>query len=520
MDVIHPATRVMPTTSGPLGRSRRGLIRLWALDAGLAAGFLTLLLIERVNAAGRIGDRMPTAIALAAVIVGALAARRRTPLTAYLISSAAMLVEARFVFVSAVTPNANLIAVYSLGLYATRRRAWWGPVMVVAGNIVYFSSIHSLSGTAVAGPLVLWLLAWAFGYGNARRQEEREAARLVLRDRVVADERAHIARELHDLVGHSLNVMLVQAGAARRVLDRDPQQTWELLTSLESTGREAFEELDRVLGLLRPSNGTWLPGSVPTGESELHPGLADLARLTDRIRQAGIRITMHIDTAGHDVPRSVDMSAYRIVQEALTNTVKHSRAGSADVTVVHRGQLLDIEVCDDGRGAVDGYAIGRGLSGINERVSMFGGLVEHGGRERRRRSHKRRRHRGRRTGLRWPPGGRVLPNCRAGRRLDGRPDAGDRRHRSHPANRRGGLDRPGPGTHHVPPRRVRLGGASGRCQRIPAQASLARATDRRRAHPRRRRRFARPGCHPRPRRTVRRPQPAPGTRPWIGDWHS
>ena len=91
---------------------------------------------------------------------------------------------------------------------------------------------------------------------------------------------------------------------------------------------------------------------------------------------------MHIDTAGHEVPRSVDLSAYRIVQEALTNTVKHSRAGSADITVVHRGSALDIEVCDDGYGAVDGYSTGRGLLGINERVSMFGGLVEHGGGER------------------------------------------------------------------------------------------------------------------------------------------
>jgi signal transduction histidine kinase len=382
MDAFHPAIRARAATPGLVGRRSRRLVHLRALDAGLAAGFLALLVIERVNAAGRIGDRMPTAIALAVVIVGSLAARRRMPLSAYLLSSAAMLVEARFVFVSAVTPNANLIAVYSLGLYATRRRAWWGPVTVVVGNLVYFTSIHSLSVSAVTGPLVLWLLAWAFGYGNARRQEEREAARLVLRERVVADERAHIARELHDLVGHSLNVMLVQAGAARRVLDRDPQQTRELLTSLESTGREAFEELDRVLGLLRPSTGTSPPGSAPTGEPELHPGLADLSRLTDRIRQAGLRITMHIDTAGHDVPRSVDMSAYRIVQEALTNTVKHSRAGSADITVVHRGQLLDIEVCDDGRGAVDGYAIGRGLLGINERVSMFGGVVEHGGGER------------------------------------------------------------------------------------------------------------------------------------------
>jgi signal transduction histidine kinase len=382
MDAIHPATRITAAASELVAWCRRRPVPPRAIDAGLAVGFLVLLGIERLNEAGRIGDRMPAAIALAAVTVGSLAVRRRIPLAAYLLGSGAMLAEGWYVFVSSVTPNANLIVVYSLGLYATRRRAWWGPVTIVVGNLLYFSSIHTLSLGNVAGPLVLWLLAWAFGYGNARRQEEREAARLALRDRVVADERAHIARELHDLVGHSLNVMLVQAGAARRVLDRDPEQTRALLASLESTGREAFEELDRVLGLLRPRSGSSLRGAEPSEEPALQPGLADLTRLADRIRQAGIRITLQLDIAGHDVPRSVEMSAYRIVQEALTNTVKHSRADSAAITVVRRGRALDIEVCDDGHGTIDGYATGRGLLGINERVSMFGGLVEHGGGER------------------------------------------------------------------------------------------------------------------------------------------
>ena len=353
--------------------------RRWVLDGALAAAFLAALGAERVNAASAIGDRWPESALLAVVIAGTVAARRRAPLSAFLISSVAMLIEARYIFVSAVTPNANLITAYSLGLYATRARAWLGPVIIVAGNLAYFATINSFSVADVTGPLILWLVVWAFGYGTARRQEEREAARLVLRDRVVTDERAHIARELHDLVGHSLNVMLVQAGAARRVLDRDPEQTRELLTSLESTGREAFDELDRVLGLLRPSAG---PGVGPTGAQALRPGLADLTRLTERIGQAGIRITMHIDAGAREVPRSIDISAYRIIQEALTNTVKHARAGSADVKVVHREKVLDIEVCDDGHGVTDGYATGRGLLGINERVSMFGGSVEHGGGER------------------------------------------------------------------------------------------------------------------------------------------
>jgi signal transduction histidine kinase len=380
MPLVLPATVPMRDLRALLRRSQPPA---WVGDAALATGFLVALGVERVNSASQIGDRWPQSALLAVVIAGAVAVRRRAPLTAFLISTGAMLIEARYVFVSALTPNANLVNVYSLGLYATRPRAWVGPFVIIAGNVVYFTSINSFSPGNVSSPLILWLLVWAFAYGTARRQEERAAARLVLRDRVVADERAHIARELHDLVGHSLNVMLVQAGAARRVLDRDPEQTRGLLTSLESTGREAFDELDRVLGLLRPrlrsSDGL---GAGPPDTQALHPGLADLSRLTERIGQAGIRITMHIDAAAPEIPRSIDMSAYRIVQEALTNTVKHARARSADVRIVHREQVLDIEVCDDGRGVADGYATGRGLVGINERVSIFGGSVEHGGGER------------------------------------------------------------------------------------------------------------------------------------------
>jgi signal transduction histidine kinase len=255
-------------------------------------------------------------------------------------------------------------------------------LIAVGGVLAYFASIDRFSLADVAGPLVLWLLAWALGYGSARRQEEREAARLVVRQRDLADERAHIARELHDLVGHSLNVMLVQAGAARRVLDRDPDRSRELLASLESTGRDAFEELDRVLGLLRVSTATPPANRATPGDPAVRPGLADLPRLVDRIGGTGIRIDVHVDASARDLPPSIDLSAYRIVQEALTNTVKHAGAEAADVAVRRRGHVLDIEVSDDGRGAADGYAPGRGLLGINERVSMFGGSVEHGGGER------------------------------------------------------------------------------------------------------------------------------------------
>jgi signal transduction histidine kinase len=219
MDAMIGARRVTELALCSGVRLRCVWPRAWIIDAALAAGFLAAMLVERLFASPQIGARMPVALVLSLIIAGALAARRRAPLTAYLVGTVVMVVEAKFIFISTITPNADLIEAYSFGLYATRSRARLGPLIAVGGVVAYFHSINHLSVEDAAGPLILWLLAWAFGYGSARRQEEREAARLVVRQRDIADERAHIARELHDLVGHSLNVMLVQAGAARRVLD-------------------------------------------------------------------------------------------------------------------------------------------------------------------------------------------------------------------------------------------------------------------------------------------------------------
>ncbi len=352
------------------------------IDATVAVVALVVMVMERISAAEEIGTgRLPAAIALSVVIAGALGVRRRWPLAAYLVGSAAMSIEALLVLASAVSPYANLIGLYSVGLYASRRRALLGPAIAVVGVFTYIAGQGLVAPPDPAGVLLVWILAWALGYGGARRQEDREAARRLLRQRVVADERARIARELHDLVGHTVNVMLVQAGAARRVLDRDPDQTRDLLTSLECTGREALDELDRVLGLLRRNGSASHQHQAyddPIEEPMLAPGLADLGRLTDRMGEAGMRITVDIDPAARRVPRTLDVSAYRIVQEALTNTVKHGRADSADVTVRHSGHALDIEVCDDGRGAAGGYTPGRGLLGIHERVTTFGGSLDHG----------------------------------------------------------------------------------------------------------------------------------------------
>jgi len=328
------------------------------IDAGLAALLFAAMLAERLVSGH------PAGIALSVVIAGALCFRRSWPLTSYLVGSAALSAEALFVQVSPISPYANLIGVYSLGLYATRNRALVGPPAILVGLVAYFSGGSDL--LVPAGVLFSWLLAWGLGFGAARRREERETARHLLQRQVADDERNRIARELHDLVGHTVNVMLVQAGAARRVLDTDPAQSRELLISLETAGRQALDELDQVLGLLRAAQ----PELPPL------PSLAALPSLTARLSQAGVRVDATIEPG--ELSHTVDRSAYRIVQEALTNAVKHGRAGSASVRVRREGSDLLIEVDDDGAGVASGYTAGSGLLGIAERAAMLGGHVTHG----------------------------------------------------------------------------------------------------------------------------------------------
>lgn len=329
-------------------------------DPALAGGFLTAMLIERVNA----GVGTPTGVVLTVLIAGAVAARRRLPLTAYAVGSAALSVEALYVHASTISPYANLIGLYSVGLYASKRLALLGPVIVLAGMVAYFAGLDPSPPVLPVGVLFFWLLSWALGYATARRHEERETARRLLREQIVADERARIARELHDLVGHTLTLMLVQVGAARTVLDHDPAQTRTLLTAVEHTGREALDELDRVLGVLRSDDG--------------QPGLTDLTRLAARMEQAGLRVTVSLEGIVPDLPPSLGMSAYRVVQEALTNTVRHAQAHTAQVRVRQTGHMLEIEVLDDGLSPSPGYIQGRGLLGVAERVAMFGGTLSHG----------------------------------------------------------------------------------------------------------------------------------------------
>jgi signal transduction histidine kinase len=191
---------------------------------------------------------------------------------------------------------------------------------------------------------------------------------------VIAEERIRMSRELHDLVGHTVNLLVVQAGAARLMLERDPGTARELLIGMERTGRETLAELDRVLATLRANPAGAGPGPIPVHGS---PGLADLPELVERFTDSGVNAQLMVD-ADLRLPRDLDLAAYRIVQEALTNALKHAAPCTATVAVRRDDGSVIIEVSDTGPGRRNSNAEGRGLLGIGERVSLSGGVFDHG----------------------------------------------------------------------------------------------------------------------------------------------
>ncbi|HZQ65819.1 MAG TPA: sensor histidine kinase [Gaiellaceae bacterium] len=223
---------------------------------------------------------------------------------------------------------------------------------------------------------VAWIVGFAVGGKGREAEEARERAAQAEREReeralrAVSDERARIARELHDVVGHSVSVMTVQASAVRRLLDEDQDRERESLVVVEQTGREALAEMRRLVGVLRRPEEA--PALAP------QPSLEHLARLVDQVREAGLRVDVRVEGDAVQLPASVDLTAYRLVQEGLTNALKHARAERAEVVVRYDDGHVEVTVSDDGRGGGDGEKGGHGLVGMRERVSVYGGELEAG----------------------------------------------------------------------------------------------------------------------------------------------
>lgn len=343
-------------------------VPLWAVDAVIAGAAVLTLVGERLATAPSSGPRLAAAVALAAIIGGSLAPRRRLPVAAYTVGTTGLAVEALWLGPGELSTFANLVGIAAVGAHATRRRTLWGPVIMLPGVGAYFAGqVGAVPPVVPAGVVFGWLCVWAFGYAGARRREQHEADRQLARRDAVLEERQRVAREMHDLVGHTMSVMLVGTGAARVVVHQDADRAREILAGVERTGREALDELDRVLGLLGGDDG-----------SSLQPGLEQLPQLVERMRGAGMDVTVHLEPTHPLVPGALDLALYRIVQESLTNALRHGGAASSAVTVRWDGRVAEVEVVDDGGGPGPGYLAGRGLGGIMERAAAFGGTVEHG----------------------------------------------------------------------------------------------------------------------------------------------
>jgi signal transduction histidine kinase len=280
------------------------------------------------------------------------------------------------------------VAFYTVAAHESRRRATIAAAVTAGGILVSFAAyaaFNSLAGwtTSLTSTYLSFGLAWLIGDNlRVRRAYTRELENRAVeleREReekaaqAVAEERTRIARELHDVVAHYVSVMVVQAAGARRVVDKDPKAAKSALEAVESAGRTALTEMRRMLEVLREDD----TGTGP------QPGLGELERLINHVRDAGLPVELSIEGATCCLPAGMDLAAYRIVQEALTNTVKHGGKATAHVTVRYTPDTLEIEVVDDGRGAAapllaaeDGR--GHGLIGMKERVALFGGTLEAG----------------------------------------------------------------------------------------------------------------------------------------------
>jgi signal transduction histidine kinase len=277
---------------------------------------------------------------------------------------------------------AVVVAVFSAGMYASLRRSVAGLLIACA----YFAVGAALDGDTSVGDVAFvdFFIVAAWVLGRALRGRTRYASALEAHaERLEVDseaaaraavtlERARIARELHDVIAHGISVMVLQAGGVRRRLDDERAVERDALALVESTGREALGELRLLLGMLR---------TEPGDPAEPQPGLARLDELVASVRAAGLDVAVEVEGELDGLPRALDLSAYRIVQEALTNVLKHAGAGSARVRIRHGRRRLELEVVDDGaRPASANGGDGHGLVGMRERVALFGGTFEAGAR--------------------------------------------------------------------------------------------------------------------------------------------
>jgi signal transduction histidine kinase len=347
------------------------------LDIGPVA---FILLEGTVAIAVRPGSGSPRILLAAALVVSAFALlmRHRAPLGVL----AVILAVALGLDYGPIVTLPTLLALFTVSEY--RDRATVGMAAVLTALVIVGAPVAHGDGLSVPGVLSrlvavglavtvgLWLRARAdYVIGLQERAERLERERELMAQQAVADERLRIARELHDVVAHNVSLMVVQAQALAATAAGD-EHSQASLGRVAGLGREALSEMHRMLGVLRLQNGDG-------PEREPQPGVRDIEKLIERTRETGLDARLEVEGEPTELPTGVDLSAYRIVQEALTNVVRHANARHAEVTLAYSPRALNVTIVDDGSGSsshTNGQATGHGLVGMRERVALFGGQLQ------------------------------------------------------------------------------------------------------------------------------------------------
>ncbi|HEY0717892.1 MAG TPA: sensor histidine kinase [Streptosporangiaceae bacterium] len=365
--------RVRPPLTARLRRTH------WLVLDGLAAFVAALVLASSAwtvfHSSARSLPELLLAIGLATLGAVPVALRRVRPLPAFVAVMVLLVVlGAVRVVEAAVLAFPAAYVLYTVAV--TYRRRASGSALAVALVAETVLTVKGGTVTTALTPVGLMLIVfWTLGSMARQRRAYTCGLRQQAASQAVAEERLRIARELHDVVAHSMAVIAVQAGFGQYVLDSQPGQAREALSSIQATSRDALDEMRRMLGVLRQADAE--PGGPPTAAgAPLRPadGLADLCRLIARVGHAGVHVDLRITGQPADVPASVDLSAFRIIQEALTNVVKHAATPDCRVRLDYRERELSLEILDEGDAAtLPAPGRGHGLIGMRERVLLCGG---------------------------------------------------------------------------------------------------------------------------------------------------
>jgi len=391
----HGATRTTHRVRAVLRRSSA------AVDAAIAAALATLgavtgVVIVAPAVVGRAAPPVGVIVLWAIALAAPLLLRRRFPCTVLMVT------VVHFPFYWALGQLHEVacwlvlgVAIYSAAAYGRFPRAGWCAGVALVASTALFTGEALLGGTAPAAVAVFaaeytlpYLLGWSLGYLTRclreyrtvleERNTELDRRRAVDARRAVLEERVRIARELHDVVAHHVSLIGIQAGVADRLFTARPQAAREAISDVQAGSRRVIDNLQELLGVLRSDDPDVDPAAEPSHEPA--PGLDRLPELVAAVSRAGLPVELAIEGTPRALAPGMELSAYRIVQEALTNSLRHARAKHAQVAVRCDTRSVDIEVVDDGCGPTTTRSGGRGLVGMRERVTMHGGRLEVGAR--------------------------------------------------------------------------------------------------------------------------------------------